>query len=77
VARLGAGALFISAIGKDDLGDQFVSLLQGRGSQTACLLRCFSNAAAMVQQHGACHVRSVASCHSLLSSHASQCSPHL
>lgn len=38
VARLGAGALFISAIGKDDLGDQFVSLLQGRGTarQLAC-----------------------------------------
>jgi sugar/nucleoside kinase (ribokinase family) len=29
VARLGAGALFVSAIGQDDLGDQFVTLLQG------------------------------------------------
>ena len=28
VARLGAGALFISAIGKDELGDDFVALLQ-------------------------------------------------
>lgn len=28
VARLGAGALFISAIGQDDLGDDFVGLLQ-------------------------------------------------
>ncbi len=29
VARLGAGALFVSAIGKDDLGDDFVALLKG------------------------------------------------
>lgn len=29
VARLGAGALFVSAIGDDDLGDQFVALLKG------------------------------------------------
>jgi sugar/nucleoside kinase (ribokinase family) len=29
VARLGAGSLFISAIGQDELGDQFVALLQG------------------------------------------------
>lgn len=29
VARLGAGALFVSAIGRDDLGDDFLALLQG------------------------------------------------
>lgn len=29
VARLGAGALFISAIGQDQLGDDFMKLLQG------------------------------------------------
>lgn len=29
VARLGAGSLFISAIGQDELGDQFLALLKG------------------------------------------------
>lgn len=39
VARLGAGALFISAIGKDELGDDFVALLQKRGVDTSGVQR--------------------------------------
>lgn len=39
VARLGAGSLFISAIGQDELGDQFVALLQERGVDTSAVQR--------------------------------------
>ncbi|EFN55549.1 hypothetical protein CHLNCDRAFT_134013 [Chlorella variabilis] len=39
VARLGAGALFVSAIGQDELGDQFVALLQERGVDTSGVQR--------------------------------------
>ncbi|KAI7846208.1 hypothetical protein COHA_000278 [Chlorella ohadii] len=39
VARLGAGALFVSAIGNDDLGDDFVALLQKRGVDTSAIQR--------------------------------------
>lgn len=39
VARLGAGAMFVSAIGKDELGDQFVALLQERGVDTSAVQR--------------------------------------
>jgi hypothetical protein len=53
VARLGAGTLLISAIGKDDLGDQFVSLLQGRSSQVAC---CAGSA------RSSCHIEAACPC---------------
>ncbi|PSC74999.1 Haloalkane dehalogenase [Micractinium conductrix] len=39
VARLGSGSLFVSAIGKDDLGDQFVALLEERGVDTSAVQR--------------------------------------
>ncbi|KAL4432540.1 hypothetical protein ABPG77_000477 [Micractinium sp. CCAP 211/92] len=39
VARLGAGALFVSAIGKDDLGDEFVALLKERSVDTSAVQR--------------------------------------
>lgn len=46
MARLGAGALFVSAIGNDDLGDDFVALLQSeRAVYQVLVLLCSQGAA--------------------------------
>lgn len=49
VARLGAGSLFLSAIGDDDLGDQFVALLKGEQGWVAAWEELRGQPAALLQ----------------------------